>query len=244
MRNSPPELLGAGEIFPDPGWHLAPHLHPFHEIIVVTAGVLHLQIGAERIDAAAGDVLFYRAGRVHEEWSDRKSPVATCFLSLSAASLPELPTRVPDAGGRIRQLVAWILQDHRYRLTAHLPSRLAEVLLLQLERLSLPQESPWLLSLRRRMQENLGEDLDLDTVAAWAGMSKFAFVRKYKRVSGGTPMRDLRQMRLDHGRSLLLTTNMPIKCIAEASHLGDESQFSKLFHRVYKLWPSEVRVDS
>jgi len=91
------------------------------------------------------------------------------------------------------------------------------------------------------MRNHLATDLNLDTLAAWGGLSKFAFVRKYQSLSGHTPMRDLRLMRLDHARTLLLTTALPIKAVAEAAHLGNESQFSKLFHHYQGMRPGELR---
>lgn len=220
---------------------MAPHWHPFHEVIVVNRGVIDVAIGGETLRGALGDVLFYHAGLVHEEHSNRRNPVATTFFSLRMAGCNGLPSSVRDQGGRIRQLAAWLLEDHRNRAGKQHLTHLAEAIILQIKRLGSTQESPWLETLRLRMRDHLATDLDLDTLAGWGGMSRFAFVRKYKSLCGCTPMRDLRLMRLDHSRTLLLSTALPIKAVAEAAHLGNESQFSKLFHHHHGMWPGELR---
>ena len=75
-------------------------------------------------------------------------------------------------------------------------------------------------------------------------MSKFAFVRKFKRLSGRTPMQDLQQMRLNQARTMMLASGLPMKAIAPVVGLGDEYQLSKLFRRHFKLSPREIRSRS
>lgn len=242
MSDATSTLLSVGEITPDPRWHMPDHFHPFHELIVVTGGRMHLRIDSETHICAAGDVFFYHAGRVHEERSDARWPVATTYLGLRSTEALQLPTRVVDEGGRIRQMAGWLLRDHREHADASVQNSLLAAMIQQVRRLAESRESPWVTDLRARMRAHLVEDVDLDAVAGWAGMSRFAFSRKYKRLSGRSPMQDLRLMRLDRARSMLLTSLQPLKVIAAACHLGDESQFSKLFYGHYKLWPSEARV--
>jgi len=75
-------------------------------------------------------------------------------------------------------------------------------------------------------------------------MSKFAFVRKFRRLRGRTPMEELRLLRLDRARTLLLTTSLPVKAIAPEVGIGDEYQLSKLFRRHFNLAPSQLRTRS
>ena len=75
-------------------------------------------------------------------------------------------------------------------------------------------------------------------------MSKFAFVRKFKRLCGPTSMEELRLIRLDQARTLLLTTNPPVEVIAPAVGIGDEYQLSKVFRSHFNLFPRDLRIRS
>ena len=56
----------------------------------------------------------------------------------------------------------------------------------------------------------------MDDIARRMRMSKFAFGRKFKRLSGRSPMQELRLMRLNQARTLMLTLGQPVKAIAAA----------------------------
>jgi len=79
-RNAP-ELVFVGQIAKNPSWHMAPHFHPFHELIVIMGGRMTLKVGDKEISARSGEMFFYGAGLVHEETSDPKDPVQTRFLT-------------------------------------------------------------------------------------------------------------------------------------------------------------------
>lgn len=240
-----PVFMSGGEVLPKPGWHMPLHSHPFHELIIITQGTLALRIDGRTHTGEAGDVLFYQAGSHHEETARRA--LSTFFLAFTTdAVLPNnLPVRLHDSTGRIRQIASWLVRDHQARLVS--PGQqetLFQVLLTEVGRLAVSPPSPWLLELRAYMQKNLARPFSLGELAVRAGMSRFAFIRKFKRAAGHTPMQELRLMRLQHARALLLTSGLPLKAIAPAAGLGDEYQLSKLFRRHFKLSPGEMRVRS
>ena len=100
------------------------------------------------------------------------------------------------------------------------------------------------IDIREYMRSRLKQKIYLADLAHQVGMSKFAFVRKYKRLSGRTPMQDLQRMRLNQARNMLLASGLPLKAIAPEVGLGDEYQLSKLFRRHFRLSPSELRMRS
>ena len=243
MSFSGPQIYGAGAVQPDPKWRMAPHFHSFHEIIVVILGRLLLKSGEQALTASPGDILFYRAGFVHEEISDPKAPLGILFVSFQTSdSLPWLPLRTYDANGRIRQLVAWLVEDARERRAPETQRPLFDALFGELRRLCAVPRDPWIETLLAFIRKNLARPLTLDDLARHGKMSKFAFVRKFKRLSGRTPMEELRLTRLDQARTLLLTTNLPVKAIAPAVGIGDEYQLSKLFRHHFDLSPRDLRT--
>lgn len=224
---------------------MAPHFHSFHEIIVVDRGRLLLKSDGPAVTAGRGDILFYRSGFVHEETSDPKAPVGTLFIAFDTGDpLPWLPLRVYDAQGRVRQLVAWLVDDELDRRTPEMRRPLFDALFGELHRLCGVPRDPWVEALRAFIRKNLARPLTLDDLARQGKMSKFAFVRKFKRLCGRTPMEELRLSRLDQARTLLLTTNLPVKAIAPAVGIGDEYQLSKLFRSYFNLSPRHLRTRS
>jgi AraC-like DNA-binding protein len=237
-----PRIYGAGCVEPDPCWHMAPHSHAFHELIAVVQGRLLLKSATGLIAAKAGDILFYRSGFVHEETSDPRAPARTFFVAFDNGDLlPWLPLQTQDNRGRVRKLVSWIVEDENTRRSPETRRPLFETLLGELRRMCDTPRDPWLEEILSYIRENLAHPLTLDHLARRGRMSRFAFIRKFKRLSGRTPMEELRSARLDRARTLLLTTNQPVKAIAPAVGIGDEYQLSKLFRLHFNLSPRDLR---
>ena len=202
-----------------------------------------MKSGGQDVTAGPGDILFYRSGFVHEEISDPKAPVGTLFIAFNTGDpLSWLPLRIYDAQGRVRQLVAWLVDDVRDRRAPEMRKPLFDALLGELHRLCGVPRDPWVEAILVFIRKNLARPLNLEDLARHGKMSKFAFVRKFKRLCGRTPMEELRLSRLDQARTLLLTTNLPVKAIAPAVGIGDEYQLSKLFRRHFNLSPRDLRT--
>lgn len=243
--NKSPELLSAGAIPPDKNWRMPPHRHPFHhEVIVVLGGTMLLKTPTEKILAGKGDVLFYRAGMVHEEISTPSSPVSTLYLAFRFSPTPDYPLQLHDAEGRVRLLISWLYQDfHGGRRTDNCQSLLAAILN-ELHQLSLHPTDPWVLEILAHMKEAFASELTLDDLARRGQMTRSAFVRKFKKLHGHTPMEQLRMIRLTEARNMMLGSGLPLKAIAPAVGLGDEYQLSKLFRRYFGISPRQMRVKS
>lgn len=244
MINPAIEFLSIGEVAPQPDWRMPMHSHPIHELIVVIGGRMKLETEQETLLAATGDILLYRAGMAHRETSDARHPVNTIFISFRAEdrALEGLPLRVKDAESRVRQMVSWMLHDQRSGAKSDQQGSLLQAILAESSRLCATPIDPWLTELREHMEENLTTKLSLADLAQQGGMSKFAFVRKFKRLSGRTPMQELQAIRLNQARTMLLASGLPVKAIAPAVGLTDEYQLSKLFRKHFKLSPTELRM--
>ncbi|QYM78387.1 AraC family transcriptional regulator [Horticoccus luteus] len=233
-------------MLPKRGWHLPRHHHPFHELIVVLDGAMEVRTDDGVVQAEAGDVLFYRAMCPHEETADNARPVSTFFIAFQAdaAAVDGFPWRLRDADARVRQMVAWLVRDHVAGVAPEEARALLRAVVRELQRLCASPPDPWLGALRDYMQHNLARPVYLADLARRAGMSKFAFVRKFKRVSGRTPMRELQLLRVNQARAMMLASALPVKAIAAAVGLNDEYQLSKLFRRHLRLSPREMRARS
>lgn len=244
MRKTPIEFLSGSEIPPEHGWHMPMHSHPIHELIVVLGGRMRLETETEDLMTQAGDLLFYHSGMSHRETSDEAHPVNTFFIAFKGEDsvLDQFPLRMRDADARVRQMVSWMVRDHQAGIAPSQQTDLLKAVINEMDRLWTTPIDPWLQDLREFMRSRLPQKLYLADLARQAGMSKFAFVRKFKRLSGRTPMQDLQSMRLDQARTMLLASGLPLKAIAPEVGLGDEYQLSKLFRRHFRLSPTQLRM--
>ena len=82
------------------------------------------------------------------------------------------------------------------------------------------------------IEENLGSDLSLSSLAELAGLSRFHFSRAFKASTGETPYQHVLRRRMERARLLLAAREMPIDEIA--SRLGFQN--SAYFQRTFKSW--------
>lgn len=244
MRASACEFLSGGELVPNPAWQMPFHSHQVHELIVVLGGRMLLETAERTLRAGPGDLLFYHAGHAHKETADPRDPVNSLFISFRAteAVVADFGLHMHDAEGRVRQMLTWLVRDARAGVAATQLQPLFRAALSEVRRLQASPPDPWLEDLRRHMQQNLARAVYLDDLARHARMSKFGLVRKFKRLSGRTPMLELQLMRLNQARAMMLASGLPVKAIAPAVGLNDEYQLSKLFRRHFGLSPRELRA--
>lgn len=76
-----------------------------------------------------------------------------------------------------------------------------------------------------------GEPVDLAAMAQQAGMTRFAFLRAFRRLSGVTPWRYVMERRLNRAKELLLDSDLPVKTIAYQCGFTDADYFSRLFRK-------------
>jgi AraC-like DNA-binding protein len=220
---------------------MAGHSHPFHELIVVTAGRMTARMGGQLYSAEAGQCLWYPPGVIHEERSDAGSPVETHFIAFHwTGGDRRWPLCFADAKGRLATLTRWLLTERDAGKAVR--EAFLRAILAEFERVQTTPATPTLPErVRGYMRTHLAEAITLADLATCVGMSKFHFSRRYRQLTGLTPMEDLRQLRLEAARDLLLTTDLPLKAIAPRTGLGDEYHLSRLFRRAFGIAPGELR---
>lgn len=97
----------------------------------------------------------------------------------------------------------------------------------------------------RRVKEHiaahLGEDLTIEMLASQAGLSVHHFARAFKASVGMPPHRYLLEQRIQKAAELLQSTEQPVTDIALAVGFADQSHFSRSFHWLVGLTPSQFR---
>jgi len=231
---------------PESGWKMFSHGHSHHELIVVVGGRMRVDAVDQHLDAGVGDVLLYPARVAHAEAADPADPVESFFVGFrqSHKEINEKRIyRIHDYSGRIRQLIRWLYSDQS-SADPHARSSsvfLFRALLEELFRGDRDPEAPLVLEAKKYIRRNLADDITLIDLADCVGLSKYHFIRAYRRLTGVTPMSDVRRLRVESARNLLITTMLPLKDVAARCGLGNEYAFSRIFRQQMGVPPGIFR---
>jgi len=214
-----------GHIRPGPGWRMDAHTHAHHELILVLVGGQQTRMQGEVHAVRCGDILFYPSGVPHEEWLvSRQRLESYCLAFAWKGADPEMPLRLRDRGGRVRVLLELLHDEqhlHPSPATAEACRTLLAAVLAQLVKLWRYPPDDLVARLRSFVRDRIDRPLRLEDLADAANLSKHHLVRKYKGLTGRTPMEDVRILRVEMARNLILSTSEPLKLIAPQVGLGD-----------------------
>lgn len=79
------------------------------------------------------------------------------------------------------------------------------------------------------IQENLDQDITLDTLASLANVSRFHFARMFRRSTGVSAMAFLEQARMARAQELIRTGGIPLAQVAMLVGYEDQSYFTRRF---------------
>jgi AraC-like DNA-binding protein len=98
-----------------------------------------------------------------------------------------------------------------------------------------------LLRIREYIEGHLGENIELETLAGIAGLSKWHFARAFKQSVGTPPHFYLIQRRLERAQELLAETDLSLAQIALKSGFSNQSHFSRRFRMFVGVTPRSFR---
>lgn len=88
---------------------------------------------------------------------------------------------------------------------------------------------------------NIAVDLCVSRLAAVAGMSPYYFCRSFKQSTGITPHRYVLQCRMEQAKRLLQEKPDHLMEVAHQVGFADQSQFTRVFHKIVGMTPSQYR---
>jgi AraC family transcriptional regulator len=94
----------------------------------------------------------------------------------------------------------------------------------------------------RLVEADAARSLELKEMAAAASMSKYHFLRVFRRLTGMTPHRYLVSARLRRAALGLASTRRPVIAVALDAGFGDLSTFNKTFRSAFGLTPTQYRA--
>jgi AraC family transcriptional regulator len=93
----------------------------------------------------------------------------------------------------------------------------------------------------RLVESDAARPLELKELAAVASMSKYHFLRVFRRLVGMTPHQYLISARLRRAALALASSRRPVIAVALDAGFGDLSTFNKTFRAVFGLTPTQYR---
>jgi AraC-like DNA-binding protein len=94
------------------------------------------------------------------------------------------------------------------------------------------------------VEENLHLDLSVETLSDRVHLSKFYFIRLFKKHMGVSPYQYVQTTRINRAKELLITTNYRINEIAEMTGFSSPTRFTKLFSEMTGVTPTKFRRQS
>jgi AraC-like DNA-binding protein len=225
-------------------WHLGPQVHRKHEMIVLRTGRQDLVVAGRRYAVAVGDAVIYPAGKPHEEWGAQDEPLETIHFGFTWEQMPRnFPVVFNDRRGRLRALAAWLLEEREQPspLSDDTYQLLLRNILIECVRLWQCPDEGFVSRIREFVSRNLERKISLAMLAREADMSRCHLVRRYREVTGQTPMAEVRMRRLQRARDLIMSTKLPLKAIPPMVGLSDVYQMGRLFRRYWNITPGSLR---
>jgi AraC-like DNA-binding protein len=105
-----------------------------------------------------------------------------------------------------------------------------------------PQHGLDLAAIQAFMMENIDRQLELDTLASVANLSKYYFANRYKDLTGYSPIKHFLHMKIEYACQLLDSTDLSVQAIAAATGYTDPLYFSRLFSKTMGQSPRAYRA--
>lgn len=159
----------------------------------------------------------------------------TKAVNLGANSYITKPFSKEYLLARINQLLKERKQFHD-RIQQHVSSTQSD----SYEQFLVKKDTQLLEKIHQVIEENMdNSDFNIDTIASNIGLSRSAFFKKLKSLTGLAPVDLVKEIRLNKSVELIKSTNLSISEIAFAVGFKDSSYYSKCFRKKYDLTPRE-----
>lgn len=242
------------------GHRMARHAPRDHLLIYCAAGAGQARVGDDWKPVRAGDVLLFREGPAHGYRADPATPWTIYWVHLGGALVDRFFDEIePDrrrfvvAAGLHSRLVeefeallatAASFQGHHIVHAANLLRGLLSFLALVRRQQEVRHAALDVGRVQHFLQAHLHERLSLEQLAARTStLSRYQFIREYKRQTGQTPMQAFQHLKISRACYLLDITHLGVSEIA--GHLGydDPYYFSRLFKKIIGVAPRHYRRD-
>ena len=239
QESVPFRRAAVGVTYPDPSYRIErPTGHTINVLEYVEEGEGEILLGGEWRRACAGDVYILRAGEAHHYRSNPQSPWKKRWINYEAEYIAPMLDAYGVSSGIYRCEGAKKYFDLAFETArfggvyAESGRTVADCVCKIIARCAATRVSEPLFpeqSIREELNAALYSRVDLDLLAEKLHMSKCNLIRTFKKRYGVTPYEYLLSAKIEAAKTLLLTTAMSVREIAERLCITDEHYFSTLF---------------
>ncbi|MCQ2432002.1 MAG: AraC family transcriptional regulator [Clostridia bacterium] len=232
-------------------------IHPQHtnttwEIIFMIEGCAHLSTAWGNVDLNPGDFLLLPPGKPHSGYEYSKNSVSFFWLHFHAGpELEEIIENLPHNAslGTGTQMALLCRQLLHYSVLKDYPAQVSDALIgmilteyeIHTRTQDKRHESRLLSDIREWIRINSDRRLDAKTVAEHFGYHEDHLTRLFRQRYGTGLKNYINEARTDKIRSLLLTTDLPLKEIAQQTGFDDYKAFLQYFTYHESVTPTALR---
>lgn len=235
-------------------------VHTDHLLIFCHQGSGRFQTEHHNGELQAGQVLFLRKGVAHSYQADKDAPWSIYWAHFAGDLVDQYMEYIgvqADAAAPVVRLSNWrallpdvtqLLNLQHQRLTlerALLAANILQKLLIQLPNLRRDELAPntpfTLTTLERFMHDNSHRSLELKDFALFSGLSIYHFSKKFRQLTGTSPIRYFNRLKIREAQRMLVETNHSVRQIGHTLGFEDAYYFSRLFKKITGQSPSCFR---
>lgn len=228
-------------------------------LIVCTEGKGHVRTQHYEGSVQPGDILLLPSGHSHQYHADTKSPWTIYWVHFDGLQAKQMIKELdfdaeqvivsigqqPLLTSDLKRLLSLRQSGYRasvFNYAASLTRQILYYLALEIRsRNSLHRHNFNLDALQSLMLENIDGELDLDTLAASAKLSRNHFAAKYKKLTGISPIKHFIHLKIEQACYLLDTSQNSAKQISAQLGYSDPLYFSRVFKKIIGLSPTDYR---
>jgi AraC-like DNA-binding protein len=226
------------------GHHIPPHSHERGQVIFATTGVMRVTTEHGTWVVPPQRALWIPPGIEHEIRMSGAVAMRTLYIAANAAATLPASCQVIEVSDLLRALILAAMEEPVDYAAGSRGEAIAQLLLHELRavpvvplHLPLPQDAR-LQAVCRRMQENLGAELDLETLACEAAMSSRSLARLFLRETGLGFQAWRQQARLAEALTQL-SGGKPVALVAQDLGYASPAAFTAMFRRSLGTTPGK-----
>jgi AraC family transcriptional regulator of arabinose operon len=241
------------------GHYMQRNEHEDNLLMYCSSGSGFLQVAGERQPVNPGHLIILPKDTPHEYGSNEKTPWTLRWVHFSGSKAKDYIANLglQDQGyliaiGHHPKILAdfdalFSVRDTGYRMNAliHASHTLSQSLtylaLLTPSQLQQARNPIDLESIQAYMTANLHRELELGELAQQAHLSKYHFSKRYKELTGYSPIQHFIHLKMERACYLLDITSKTISNLALELGYDDPHYFSRLFKKVTGLSPRDYR---
>ncbi len=214
-----------------------------HRILFVLQGSVTLSSGGVTRQLDATEAIWIPAGGIATRLTAPAAAQLVLLRASWAGAAPDAGHPIRDAAGRLRELAQWLLLERQAAFPGAdgYRSALLELMVREWQRLAVDETGALEKRLRSFVLEHLDRPLTLDQLAHHLGMGRYHLCRKYREVTGSSPMQAVRAVRVEQALELIRGTSMPMRQVARQVGLCSEQHLSRLLRLHFDVGARELR---